>query len=92
MNIQEAIDAPRIHHQWLPDKVYSSSRFALSPDTLKLLAGMGHHVDRSAGRSGARRPASWSAARAWRRSSKGGGARYNGAIDSRAAAGAAVGY
>ncbi|RVD63954.1 gamma-glutamyltransferase, partial [Mesorhizobium sp. M4A.F.Ca.ET.029.04.2.1] len=32
MNIQEAIDAPRIHHQWLPDTVYVEP-FGLSPDT-----------------------------------------------------------
>ena len=32
MTIQEAIDAPRIHHQWIPDTVYLE-RFALSPDT-----------------------------------------------------------
>jgi gamma-glutamyltranspeptidase/glutathione hydrolase len=43
MNIQEAIDAPRIHHQWLPDKVYSEP-FALSMDTMRMLSGMGHDV------------------------------------------------
>lgn len=26
MNLQEAIDAPRIHHQWLPDRVYMEPR------------------------------------------------------------------
>ena len=44
MDIQEAIDAPRIHHQWLPDKVYVEAH-GLSPDTLKLLAGMGHRLE-----------------------------------------------
>ncbi|TIM13793.1 MAG: gamma-glutamyltransferase, partial [Mesorhizobium sp.] len=44
MNIQEAIDAPRIHHQWLPDTVYVEP-FGLSPDTEKLLAGMGYRLD-----------------------------------------------
>ncbi|MCP6675160.1 gamma-glutamyltransferase, partial [Klebsiella pneumoniae] len=39
MNLQEAIDAPRIHHQWLPDRVFMEPR-ALSPDTLRLLTGM----------------------------------------------------
>jgi gamma-glutamyltranspeptidase/glutathione hydrolase len=43
MNIQEAIDAPRIHHQWLPDKVYAEP-FALSIDTRRVLAGLGHDV------------------------------------------------
>lgn len=41
MNIQEAVDAPRFHQQWLPD-VTSVEPFALSPDTRKILEGMGH--------------------------------------------------
>ena len=41
MNIQEAVDAPRIHHQWLPDEVFVEP-FALSPDTAKLLTEMGY--------------------------------------------------
>ena len=41
MTVQEAIDAPRIHHQWLPDTVYLE-RFALSPDTRALLEAQGH--------------------------------------------------
>jgi gamma-glutamyltranspeptidase / glutathione hydrolase len=41
MNAQEAVDAARIHHQWLPDRV-DYERNGLSPDTLKLLEGMGH--------------------------------------------------
>ncbi|MDO9450417.1 MAG: gamma-glutamyltransferase [Rugosibacter sp.] len=45
MNIQEAIDAPRFHHQWLPD-VTEIETFALSPDTRKLLIGMGHTLDK----------------------------------------------
>ncbi|WP_225771285.1 gamma-glutamyltransferase [Inquilinus sp. Marseille-Q2685] len=40
---QEAVDAPRIHHQWLPDEVFAEPR-ALSPDTVKLLEQMGHKV------------------------------------------------
>ncbi len=43
MSPQEAIDAPRIHHQWLPDEVFYE-RFALSPDTIKLLQGMGYRL------------------------------------------------
>lgn len=42
MNVQEAVDAPRFHHQWLPD-VTNLEPFALSPDTRRLLEGMGHH-------------------------------------------------
>jgi gamma-glutamyltranspeptidase/glutathione hydrolase len=41
MNIQEATDAPRFHQQWLPD-VTNVEPFALSPDTQKILEGMGH--------------------------------------------------
>ncbi|MFC5474668.1 gamma-glutamyltransferase [Paraherbaspirillum soli] len=43
MTPQEAVDAPRIHHQWLPDEVYYETR-GLSPDTLKVLAGMGYKM------------------------------------------------
>ena len=41
MNVQEAIDAPRFHHQWLPDRI-SYERFGLSPDTIVLLEARGH--------------------------------------------------
>ena len=41
MNVQEAVDAPRIHHQWLPDET-RYERWGLSPDTLALLEGRGH--------------------------------------------------
>ena len=43
MNIQEAVDAPRFHQQWLPD-VTNVERFALSPDTEKLLLEKGHKL------------------------------------------------
>ena len=43
MQPQEAVDAPRIHHQWLPDEVFAEP-FALSPDTTKLLQAMGYKV------------------------------------------------
>jgi gamma-glutamyltranspeptidase / glutathione hydrolase len=97
MNIQEAIDAPRIHHQWLPDKVYMEP-YALSPDTQRQLTEMGHDVNIDE---------SW---RLWGKAAgilvggksladmqdnqnqEGGNVRYYGAIDSRAASGAARGY
>ena len=47
MNIQDAIDAPRIHHQWQPDQLYLER--GISPDTVALLRGMGHQVDYSPG-------------------------------------------
>jgi gamma-glutamyltranspeptidase/glutathione hydrolase len=40
---QEAIDAPRFHHQWLPDEV-AVEPGALSPDTKKMLADMGYKL------------------------------------------------
>lgn len=45
MNIQEAVNAPRFHHQWLPDEV-RIERVGISPDTLSLLEQMGHKFDR----------------------------------------------
>jgi gamma-glutamyltranspeptidase/glutathione hydrolase len=43
MTLQEAVDAPRIHHQWLPDSV-AGEPFALSADTVKSLTDMGYQV------------------------------------------------
>lgn len=40
---QEAVDAARIHHQWLPDEVYYETR-GLSADTLKILKDMGYKM------------------------------------------------
>jgi gamma-glutamyltranspeptidase/glutathione hydrolase len=40
---QEAVDAPRIHQQWLPDEVYFEQR-GLSADTLKILRDMGYKM------------------------------------------------
>ena len=43
MNIQEAVNAPRFHNQWLPDVVNVERWF--SPDTLNLLQHMGYNVE-----------------------------------------------
>ena len=43
MNVQEAIDAPRFHHQWLPDVVRYERR-GLSPDTVARLEARGHRL------------------------------------------------
>jgi gamma-glutamyltranspeptidase / glutathione hydrolase len=43
MDLQEAVDAPRIHQQWLPEATYVEAR-ALSPDTRALLVTMGHKL------------------------------------------------
>ncbi|MFZ1871973.1 MAG: gamma-glutamyltransferase [Chania sp.] len=40
---QEAVDTPRIHHQWLPDEVYYEQR-GVSADTLKILKEMGYKM------------------------------------------------
>jgi hypothetical protein len=41
MNIQQAIDAPRIHHQWLPDEMVGEP-YGLSGDTQRALSARGH--------------------------------------------------
>jgi len=41
MDIQEAIDAPRIHHQWLPDEMMYE-KYGLSADTMMVLSSYGH--------------------------------------------------
>jgi len=43
MDIQEAVDAPRIHQQWLPEATFVEAR-GLSPDTMALLTSMGHKL------------------------------------------------
>jgi gamma-glutamyltranspeptidase/glutathione hydrolase len=42
LNIQEAVDAPRFHHQYLPDKLYLEPGF--SPQTLDGLRAMGYSL------------------------------------------------
>lgn len=44
MNVQEAVDAPRIHHQWLPD-LLRYERIGFSPDTLDILRQWGHALE-----------------------------------------------
>lgn len=43
MNIQQALDAPRIHHQWFPDEILFET-FGLSSDTQRALEARGHKV------------------------------------------------
>ncbi|KDB08968.1 gamma-glutamyltransferase [Burkholderia sp. lig30] len=43
MSPQDAVDAPRIHHQWLPDEVYYET-YGLSPDTLAIMRNMGYKM------------------------------------------------
>jgi len=92
MDISQAVNAPRIHHQWQPDKVYLEP-YALSPDTEKALAAMGYSFD------GGNDAPLWGQAagilvggKSLTDIAKGGGSRYYGAMDSRAAEGSAKGY
>ena len=41
MDIQQAIDAPRIHHQWFPDELLSEP-YGMSSDTRRALENLGH--------------------------------------------------
>jgi gamma-glutamyltranspeptidase/glutathione hydrolase len=43
MNVQEAVDAARFHHQWLPDQI-RFERHGLSPDTRAILGALGHRL------------------------------------------------
>lgn len=47
MNAQDAVDTPRIHHQWQPDKLFLEP--GISPDTTDLLRSRGYDVDHSPG-------------------------------------------
>ncbi|TCS00718.1 gamma-glutamyltransferase [Rhizobium sp. BK418] len=92
MDISQAVNAPRTHHQWQPDTVYLEP-YALSPDTEKALAAMGYKLD------GGNDAPVWGQAagilvggKSLAAIEKGGGARYNGAMDNRATEGSANGY
>jgi gamma-glutamyltranspeptidase / glutathione hydrolase len=43
MNIQEAVNAPRFHNQWMPDVLNVEQWY--SPDTLNLLRKMGYNIE-----------------------------------------------
>lgn len=45
MNVEDAIGAPRLHHQWAPDQLYLERGW--SPDTAAILRQMGHKVENS---------------------------------------------
>lgn len=42
MNVQDAVDWPRFHHQWMPDQLYLER--AISPDTITILRDMGYKI------------------------------------------------
>lgn len=41
MNIQQAIEWPRVHHQWMPDQI-TYEPYGLAPDVMNRLKAMGH--------------------------------------------------
>ncbi|HYB10345.1 MAG TPA: gamma-glutamyltransferase [Alphaproteobacteria bacterium] len=98
---QEAVDAPRIHHQWLPDEVFYEP-FGLSPDTIKILTGMGYKMTEQIPwgaaeliEVGREAPGSNSVATSGNDAALSGGVLRGflyGANDARRPAGAAVGY
>lgn len=44
MNVREAVDAPRVHHQWLPDQIFVEP-MALSSESRALLEARGHKIE-----------------------------------------------
>ncbi len=51
MNIQQAVNAPRLHHQWIPDTV-GFEPFGIPEDTRRALEKMGHQFAARAGYMG----------------------------------------
>jgi gamma-glutamyltranspeptidase / glutathione hydrolase len=51
MNAQEAVDAPRFHHQWLPDRI-DFEKYGFSPDTVRELERRGHTLREGRGSQG----------------------------------------
>ena len=43
LDIAEAVNAPRFHHQWLPDEIFIEDR--LSPDTMNVLRSKGYKLN-----------------------------------------------
>ena len=48
LNIQQAVNAPRFHNQWMPDKILVEPT-GISPDTIGILERMGHKIDKARG-------------------------------------------
>ena len=88
MNLQEAVDAPRFHNQWLPDVINVEKYF--SPDTLVDLRKMGYNVQIGLGRGDQMISPYWSDAECISVDPKTGD--RLGATDSRNSNGKAVGY
>ena len=80
MNIAQAVERGRIHHQWLPDVTIMEAG-GLSPDTVRLYEKKGHRVTERSGQGVAMAVYHDRANRL-----------FEGAADSRSGDGAAVGY
>ena len=78
MTAQQAVDAPRLHHQWRPEEVYFEHS-GLAPEVIEQLTGMGYRLVEQ-------RP--WSAVELIQLAN----GRLYGASDKRRPAGAALGY
>ena len=44
LSVQEAVDAPRVHHQWMPDRLVMESA-GFSADVLDALRARGHAIE-----------------------------------------------
>jgi gamma-glutamyltranspeptidase/glutathione hydrolase len=82
MNIQQAINYPRIHHQWMPDVVYIE-KGALTPEVQKQLTAQGHKFQADV---------PWGEAEGIVIGTKNGKRMLYGANDGRVEAGAAIGH
>ncbi len=80
MNIERAIEVMKIHHQWLPDRMYFEKDL-MSPDTRKSLEEMGHTLY-PVEQLGVLMGIIWNEEEG----------RYEGHADARSGQGAAVGY
>lgn len=80
MNIQDAIDFPRFHHQWLPDRI-GYEKNGISPDTVALLRARGHTMVESPYTQG------FAAGIVWNKTDK----LIEGGVDRRVLDGAAIG-
>lgn len=86
MNIQQAIDAPRFHMQWLPDKIFTEPH-SISKDTEQKLKRMGYKIQLGSVYS---KSLYWGGVTAIMKDPKNN--ELEGAIDSRRPAGLAMGY
>ncbi len=86
MNIQQAVDAPRFHMQWLPDKIFTEPH-SISKDTEQKLKKMGYKIQLGSVYS---KSLYWGGVTAIMKDPKNN--ELEGAIDSRRPAGLAMGY